>query len=240
MNLVLEQIVTKNLKRLELPNQVELYFGNISLSHDLRRHLEKILSDEERARAYRFVHKEDQHRYIVCRALLRIILAQFVHRLPEELSFQLGKYEKPYLDQVGAPEFNLSHSHKHVCIAVHPSLPVGVDIEYKRKDLNFQELVSYVFTERERNFFQQIDDALKLEAFYQGWTRKEAFVKATGEGLHRSLHSFEVLSHCAYNHEQDFRNEKIIVPPWWIYTLDLHPDYTAAVCIKSNENDSLG
>lgn len=234
MNHILEKIASNHLKLIDLQDQIKLYFGSVLIPQEELVCLEKILSADERARAYRFVHVKDQHRYIVCRGLLRVILSQFVCLPPEKLIFRLGKYEKPYLAGMGdAPEFNVSHSHKHVCIAVHPHQPVGVDIEYKRKDLNFQELTSYVFTKQELEHYQKIDQALHQEAFYQGWTRKEAYVKATGEGLQRSLHSFEVLCHSTYQNERDFRNEKIELPPWYIYSLDLHPDYAAAVCIKS-------
>lgn len=233
----MDQLCAKHLRRLKVKDGIDLYFGSVLLAQEERELLENVLSSDERERAQRFVHLKDQYRYIACRGFLRVILSQVVSLSPEKLVFQLGEHGKPRLigkERAEIPEFNVSHSYQHVCIAIHPCRPVGVDIEYKRRDWDFGGVASYLFTNHELDRFQKIRGDLRVDAFYQAWARKEAFVKATGEGLHRSLHSFEVLLQDTYRDARHFTSEKIDIPPWSILSLDLHPDYAAAVCYKSS------
>lgn len=152
--------------------------------------LRDCLTPAEQARASRFVRPEDQVRFAVCRGSLRHLLAAYTGCVPSEIEFRLGERGKPYL--AGAPiEFNLSHSGDWGVVAA-GALPVGVDIERMKPLREFDQLVRRYFTIDEQRQMAAFAPADRLAAFYRAWSRKEAFMKATGEGLHLSTTSFSV------------------------------------------------
>lgn len=132
-----------------------------------------ILSEEERAKAKRFVNKKDTERFIVSRHALRSILAKFLLRDPAAISFHQSGNKKPATEGI---EFNSTHSQNIILVAVSP-LAVGIDIEFIDPGFDFSILKADCFSPEEQ---QQINSH---QRFYALWTRKEAILKATGEGL---------------------------------------------------------
>jgi len=152
------------------------------------------LSADERARGERFVFERDRRRYWLGRAALRGILASYLRCDPVEIAFAYGDSGKPRLagaDSAVDLQFNASGSADLAVCAVTCGRSVGVDIEQVRHDCD-QDLVRHSFSAIERAEFARIPADQQAAAFYRTWTRKEAYLKATGCGLSRPLASFSV------------------------------------------------
>ncbi len=171
------------------------------------------LSPQERERASRFHFERDRVRFIVGRAVLRRLLGEYLAIEPVALRLCAGSRGKPYLDHrdlVGKPEvhFNLSHSGDLGLAAFSLDGPIGVDVEAARSLADASDLVARFFSPREREAFERLPDYEKTAAFYRLWTRKEAWLKATGEGISESLHLVEV----TFLPGQEARFSSL--PPW--------------------------
>ena len=141
-----------------------------------------ILSDDERARARRFVFDAHRRRFIACRAWLRTRLGERLARDPAALRFVYGPVGKPALEGERL-RFNLSHSGEHALLAVADGVEVGVDIERVRPLADMDALTLRVFSDGERAALAAVPADQRTAAFFAGWTRKEAYIKARGEGI---------------------------------------------------------
>src|SRR5262249_10949243 len=148
----------------------------------------------ERERATRFVRDVHRERFIVAHGVLRLILARYLDRPAGSLQFKLGPNGKPELagDLLETLYFNLAHSENLALVAVGTNSSIGVDVERVRCLDNFDELVGRFFSHREASVFHGLNAELKPQAFFNLWTRKEAWLKATGEGIGHSLNRVEV------------------------------------------------
>jgi 4'-phosphopantetheinyl transferase len=154
-----------------------------------------LLSADERDQAGRFHFKKDRDRYIVRHGILRIILGHYLNVAPGLIRFKYGKNSKPALaDGPGRGKlyFNLSHSRGMVLYAFTSEREIGVDIEYIRNIPDMEQIVERFFSAREKTVFRALSKSRKREAFFNCWTRKEALIKATGEGLSYPLDGFVV------------------------------------------------
>ncbi len=155
--------------------------------------LEHILSDEERGRMNRFYFQKDRLRFAVARGILRILTGRYLNISPGLVRFRQQPNGKPELAGVSAGaafSFNLAHSHQLVVLAFSRFPCIGVDVEFIRPMSDCQQIVDSYFHDRERAMIQCRPLAHREQAFFDCWTRKEAYVKATGEGLSRPLNSF--------------------------------------------------
>ncbi len=153
------------------------------------------LSVDERERAGRFRFPAHAQRFIARRAVLREILGSYVGQEPGSLRFHQGKNGKPTLvwsEQDSAIRFSVSHSGPLGLFAVSWREHMGVDVERIRQLPDIGELACRFFTEREYKEYQSLPVSDRVEGFFTCWTRKEAYLKATGEGLYREPDSFEV------------------------------------------------
>ena len=150
-----------------------------------------ILSDEERARAARFHFERDRHRFIAGRAALRRVLATYLERAPANLAFTVGPHGKPALENLGL-EFNLSHSGGCGLLAVTRGRRVGVDVERVRADFAGEDIARRFFAPAEVEALAGFAPDQYATGFFRCWTRKEAYVKARGDGLSLALDRFEV------------------------------------------------
>jgi 4'-phosphopantetheinyl transferase len=147
--------------------------------------------EQQRASAFRFaVHRD---RYVACHGWLRELLADYLAILPKSLRFVPGRYGKPALaDTPRMVGFSLSHSGGLAVCAVVEDAEVGVDIEVEREVADFENLARRFFHPAETEKLLSLPVAARQAAFFRCWTRKEAYIKATGEGLSAGLDTFEV------------------------------------------------
>ena len=153
------------------------------------------LAADEQARAERFHFERDREHFIVARGVLRAILGRYLNRAPEGLSFCYGSHGKPALagESGGdAIRFNVSHSHGVALYAVTRGREVGIDLERIRFDLAVAEIAERFFSRREAAMLRTLPTEAQRQAFFRCWTRKEAYIKARGEGLSLPLDQFDV------------------------------------------------
>jgi 4'-phosphopantetheinyl transferase len=153
----------------------------------------RLLSEDERQRAFRFRFARDRHRFVIGRALLRIILSRYLQADPARLRFAYNEYGKPSLigDHAGL-QFNISNSASLAVCAVVLHGAVGIDVEHVRDLSDIDRVARHFFAAPEAQIVRALSGPNKTMAFFTCWTRKEAYIKALGTGLSRPLDSFAV------------------------------------------------
>jgi 4'-phosphopantetheinyl transferase len=151
----------------------------------------ELLSGEERARAARFRTTQLRLRFIVGRGALRSILSRYLGVPPGQLRIETTTSGKPFIPG-SELSFNLSHSDALAVCGVTAGGQLGIDIEHMRRVEDADSIVQRYFAPNELKQYEACRPAVRPAAFFSAWTRKEAFVKATGLGLQRELNSFEV------------------------------------------------
>ena len=157
--------------------------------------LSQSLGADERARAERFAFRRDRDRFIVRRGLLRAILGRYLSVDPARLQFDYGASGKPALARRWGGmqlRFNVSHSAGLVLYAMTRGREVGVDLEQIRPAVAHERVAEHFFSPREVAALRALPVQTQPEAFFACWTRKEAYVKAKGDGLPLGLDRFEV------------------------------------------------
>ena len=153
------------------------------------------LAADEQTRAEQFRFERDREHFIVARGGLRAILGGYLNRAPGGLSFCYSAYGKPALageSDGNAVRFSVSHSHGVALYAVTRGREVGIDLERIRSNLAVAEIAGRFFSRPEVAMLQTLPTGVQREAFFRGWTRKEAYLKARGEGLSLPLDQFDV------------------------------------------------
>jgi len=157
--------------------------------------LSQTLSPDELMRAERFHFERDRNRYIIGRGVLRTIIGYYSGVEAGKLQFRYGRYGKPALADTFGKEaicFNLSHSQGLSLYAFTRDREIGIDIEHIRDIPEMEHIVEGFFSEREKVVFRALPESKRKEAFFHCWTRKEAFIKAIGDGLSCPLDQVDV------------------------------------------------
>lgn len=149
------------------------------------------LSADEQARAARFKSDRARDQFITSHAALRILCGHYLNLPPIEITFHNSAFNKPGLDN-GYLYFNLAHSNQLALIAFSRHFEVGIDLEWIHPVPEMDEIAKNYFSPFEAAIFESLPNNLKQNAFFTCWTRKEAFIKAVGEGLSFPLNQFEV------------------------------------------------
>ena len=153
------------------------------------------LAEDEKARANRFYFDHDREHYIVARGLLRQLLGSYLQLPAVQITFAYGEHGKPELaaeQAASGVKFNVSHAQGVALLAFALQAEVGVDIEQVRPLEDAEEVAERFFSKNEVAAFTAVPAAQKPRAFFNCWTRKEAFIKVIGEGLSCPLDSFDV------------------------------------------------
>jgi 4'-phosphopantetheinyl transferase len=153
------------------------------LDNDPYTHHWNALDNHEKIQAEKFKSPLLQKRYITAHGFLRNILAQYLNISSKSIRIQKTAQGKPYLVDYPELVFNLSHTGNHTAVAVAKNCQLGVDIEQCKHRRSLADLVHKCFSTEEVTYWQQLPETEQLREFYQFWTRKEAFVKATGFGI---------------------------------------------------------
>ncbi|MRH99226.1 4'-phosphopantetheinyl transferase superfamily protein [Kriegella sp. EG-1] len=159
---------------------------------DKLKEFSKTLSKDELQKASKFRFEKDRSVFITARFLLRKLIGNYLNVNPKEIDFDYSEYNKPtYLGNTEL-DFNVSHSNNQIIIGFSKKLTIGVDIEKIKNDFDALDLAKNVFSNEEVNALSTYSGTSLYRAFYRGWTRKESFIKAVGEGLSYPLKSFSV------------------------------------------------
>ncbi len=201
--------------------------------------LYQTLSPDEQDRARRFRFEEDRRRFVVARGVLRAILGAYTNLPPVQLRFTYSPAGKPELDpQTGhhsaSPSFNLSHSGELALYAICLHRRVGVDIEQVRPRAAEEHIAERFFSPREVDALRSLPPDEQAPAFFRCWTRKEAYVKARGEGLAIPLNRFVVsLRPGEPAALLDAGDENEQATDWFLHAVYVAPGYEAAVASDS-------
>jgi 4'-phosphopantetheinyl transferase len=195
-----------------------------------------VLSPDEIARANRFHFEKDRVHFVRCRTALRQLLGEYLGIPASEIQFRYSTNGKPQLEANLNPralQFNVSHSADLAAIAIGSEHRLGVDLEKIRIDVDVVSLSTRFFSLRERAELQALPEHFRVSAFFACWTRKEAFLKATGEGLSFPLENFSVSVQPDSNPKLEEVNEDSKVGEQW-FLADIHVgvDYRAALAIE--------
>ena len=218
-----------------LGSEIHVWRASLDLLKDEVHALLRMLAPDEVERAKRFFFDQDHDRFIVARGQLRILLGRYLNLPPEELLFRYGPRGKPTL----APEFdrwirfNLSHSHSLVVYAVTRHRPVGIDLEFVRQLPEAQHIVERFFSPQEQASFSALSPDEQLETFFRYWTRKEACLKAVGDGF--ALDPSQV--HVSVSRGRPVASFSVSGDPgeasrWYLHDLVPGSGYTAALAVQ--------
>jgi 4'-phosphopantetheinyl transferase len=210
---------------------VDVWSGDLEPASEEIHDLRASLSPDELERASRFHFARDRQRFIASRGILRNILARYIGRSPETIRFFYGPFGKPSLAPEGTANglcFNLSHAGGLALYAVALNRKVGVDLE--RIDPSFvgDGIEEKFFSRNEIDELRSLAAGDRPRAFFNCWTRKEAYVKALGGGLQIPLQSFDVS--LAPDKAPAFLSER--ESGWSLRGFTLPPDYVAAIAAE--------
>lgn len=183
---------------LSVINSHHLFYINVEQFLPRITDYQKILSTKELEKAMRFHRSQDQENFLVRKYALRVILSQFLHISGKDLEYSQIDNKKPAIANL---HFNSTHSKNVVAIAV-SAKDIGVDIEFLKDDFDFSELLPQCFNLKERSYIVNGPDSLLK--FYTLWTRKEALLKASGEGLTDNLVDVACLDDILLRKKQNF------------------------------------
>lgn len=200
------------------------------------RDFRQTLAPDELARAARFHFQKDRDHFISARGMLRNILGQYLSERPDRLRFQYSRYGKPSLagePAAAALRFNLAHSHQTALIAVTLGREVGVDVEHVRADVSHRQIAERFFSPPEFCMLEALSPDAQVEAFFNCWARKEAYIKAKGEGLSHPLDEFDVTLRPGEKAALiATRRDPQEASRWSMFEPPLGPDYKAALVVE--------
>ncbi len=188
----------------------------------------QLLSEDELERVSRFKFAHLSDFYTFCRGTLRRILSGYLAVPGDTIKFHYGQMGKPFLATPIGLQFNASHSGGLFVCAVSSGLTIGVDVEQIRPIEDMMAIASHYFSPAERRHLVSLAEADRTHAFFQCWTRKEAVIKATGEGVSRPLDSFEVAFGPAATPHL-IRIDEDPSPSWKMDSFEPYPGYVGAV-----------
>lgn len=193
----------------------------------------ELLSDDEKARANKYVFERDRTHFITCRATARKILGSYLGTGPQKIRFSTNRYGKPFL---AAPDgdwrFNVSHSQGLGVIAVSLNREIGVDIEYINRDFDVLGIAPNVFSAADFSQLRSLSSSELAAKFFAGWTRKEAFLKAMGDGLSSSD---ELQSAVSWISDEDVVYRTIEggkATDWSLTSFEIHEEFKASLVVE--------
>ncbi len=198
-----------------------------------------LLTPDEVARADRYKFDRHRRRFTMARAILRTQLGHYLNKAPKSVVIQTTSFGKPFVDQPfasNAVRFNVSHSHELALIAFTQDAPIGVDLEWRYISVDHMSIANKYFSAEEVRQYVALPPEQQEIAFYNCWTRKEAYIKAIGEGLSHPLDDFIV----AFLPGEPARLVSDRSDPdapkiWQFAALNLHEDYASAICVKKSD-----
>jgi len=191
------------------------------------------LNEAEKNRYSRFTNLDAQNSFLIARGFLRQLLGVYLKIRPLEVPILSLEHGKPALPPEYGLFFNITHSQDFVLFAF-AKAPVGIDVEFTSRKVDFEPVMRRFFSEKEREDWRRNSVPSAAEAFFRGWTRKEAFLKATGEGI-SGLGQTEI----SFAPENPFalagRTDNLNISEWLFHDFIPDKEYLASVAVKSKD-----
>jgi len=220
------------------PGEIHVWAVRLDPAPEQVERLGRLLAADERERAGRFRFDKHRRQYTVGRGALRTLLAAYAGGRPEAVRFRYGHRGKPFLESPhpGDLQFNLSNSDELALVGFVRGPEIGVDVEFLRPMPDCEQISERFFSESERQVLRGIPAPRKEEAFFNCWTRKEAYLKAVGEGLAAPLDSFDVtLAPGEPPRMLTLEGDAGRAARWFFHHLRPAEDYVGAVAIDGGE-----
>lgn len=198
---------------------------------DREKEFAALLDQEELTRAHQYVFDKDRIRSVISRGLTRKLIASYLNIPPDLLRFAYGPFGKPALPHEMNSEdfvFNVSHSGDQYLLAVSRRNEIGVDIERIRPVPQMRDIIRRDAAHSERVEFSRLTEEDKPAGFFRWWTRKEALIKATGDGASAALPEFET----GVSAQDDPTRVALITGSVWVTSLSLETGYASAVAVR--------
>ncbi|HET6853101.1 MAG TPA: 4'-phosphopantetheinyl transferase superfamily protein [Pyrinomonadaceae bacterium] len=209
--------------------EVHVWRMELEQPQDVLEKFRSTLEADELQRASRFHFDKHRNSFVAARGFLRRVLSRYLDAKPEALRFSYGEYGKPALD--GTLHFNMSHSHGLALLAITEGRQIGVDVEHIRADFATEDIARHFFSHSEVESFGRLQKEEQVAAFFRCWTRKEAFIKATGRGLSQPLDAFDVTLAPGVAAEL-LRVEADEASRWSMSDIDVGEDYAGALVVE--------
>lgn len=220
-------------------DEIHLWKAKLNVPSSQIRLMREVLSQDELKRADRFYFEKDRNGFTVARGALRTVLSRYVNAKPDKLVFNYNSYGKPSLKaefNSNKLRFNLSHSHHLALIAVTLNYEIGVDVEWMRNTLSDMQIAERFFSQSEVAALRLVPAIDQKTAFFNCWTRKEAFIKAKGKGLSIPLAKFDVSlkpGEPAALLETRFQTAE--ASNWAIYDVSPESGYRGAIAVQNTQ-----
>ncbi len=220
-------------------NEVHAWRASLNVPLNTTYSLQSILSEEEVKRAGKFHFETDRLHWVVARGILRVLLGYYLEVDPCAISFVTNDYGKLFIAHPSdrtCLRFNLTHSGDIALFAFTYDRHVGVDVEYMRADIDYEELAQNYFSPYECAVLRTLPPVLREEAFFLCWTRKEAYIKARGRGLSIPLDQFDVsLTPGEPAMLLDSREDPQATANWSLHALMPGERYTGALVVEGTD-----
>jgi len=219
-------------------NEVHLWQACLDQPCSRIQTLERLLCPAEKLRAGKFVFDKHRRRFIAGRGFLRNILGGYLNQQAVNLEFSYGPQGKPALVSSGIHDtlyFNVSHSHEMALYAISRNRQVGVDVEYLRAKHDVENIAQRYFYRGECDVIDSLPVEKKKEAFFKAWTVKEAYAKATGEGLSVLEQVETSLSPDGPATLLNIHGHSGAAACWLSRQIPLPPDYMAALVVDGSD-----
>lgn len=194
-----------------------------------------LLDVAEQGRARRFRHPAHQHAYVACRGALRWLLGKYLAEAPEKIRFALGFNDKPQLANAGGPalHFNISHTAGMALFAFSGEHEIGVDVETIGQFDDWPALAERILSPCAVRQLNALPEAERLRAFYRAWVRKEAILKATGQGLVEALGEIEVtFAPAEPARVVSLWGKREAAGAWWLAEPEVPANFAAALALQ--------
>jgi 4'-phosphopantetheinyl transferase len=222
-------------------DQIHIWRLWLDLPDQQLEYLRRILSEDQIQRGRRFRFLRDKKRFIAAQGLIREILSRYLALAPERIRFVYNKYGKPDLEERSKSEgwhFNLSHSEDVALLGISGGFRVGVDIERIKPDRATEDIARRFFSPNELDTLITHPEDQRIAAFYRCWTRKEAYIKAHGEGLSIPLDQFEVsISLGEPPHLINIQGNVDEASRWSLHHLEPMEGYVAALAVEGHPKE---
>lgn len=172
-------------------DQVQVWFASLDVDNRIYLAAANVLSSEELNRASHILDPRERRRYVVCRGILRSILAKYVGSRPELIGIESGVGGKPFLHVDAQPSFNVTHSHGNALLAFSKGHEIGIDLEVIGSMKESSRLAGRILSEQTGRRILRLPDNRKSRFLYKAWTEEEALLKAMGKGL-SAFHSISM------------------------------------------------
>jgi 4'-phosphopantetheinyl transferase len=213
-------------------DRVHIWRANLNLPREQVQKLINLLSFDELERANRYKFEKHRNRFIVARSTLRKILSIYLNIEPDRLEFEYSDRGKPFLVsfQQDNWQFNLSHSEELAVYAISTNNSIGIDLEYIRTMPDAENIAKRFFAGSEYQWISSFTGEAQTKAFFRCWTAKEAYLKATGEGIAGGLERLQInFADADLLQFKDLSN-------WLLHNFVPQPGYLATVAVENSNN----